>query len=191
MSSPETAESMPSRVPEIISPTVFCRYWDPLSHGATVEKNFLEDQPGFKDAIHAPKNQRWIVCSQTDVFLSGDPTPQLGTTPFLENLIHNVTRNGRFVVIHGKMDAIIMYPAVEMGIQNYTWGGMQGFQRKPSTTLVHDGQRQGIVHEERNLTYALIDNCGHECPRYNPPTTFKLVQYLLGKIEYGELVGGE
>lgn len=75
-----------------------------------------------------------------------------------------------------------------MALQNYTWQGVQGFQSEPQTELVVDGQKQGILHSERNLTFALVDDCGHECPRFNPTTTFQLVRYLLGKVKYDDLV---
>lgn len=170
------------------------RLWEPIAHGVTTEESWINETPGFREAIHAPPNDDWQECSDTHPFAKPDEThpgtPELGFTPFLENVIHNITSQSPFVVIHGKLDAIVMHPGIEMAIQNYTWQGQQGFQSKPSEILTFQGERQGIIHKERNLTFALIDNCGHECPQYNPPTTFKLVQFLLGKIPYSDLVAG-
>lgn len=45
---------------------------------------------------------------------------------------------------------------------NMTFGGVQGFTRKPGTPFQDDqGNFAGIVHQERGLTYALFQNAGH------------------------------
>ena len=54
-------------------------------------------------------------------------------------------------------------------IQNTTFGGIRGFTRKPATPFTDDaGNFAGIVHQERNWTYALFDHAGHEVPEYQP-----------------------
>jgi carboxypeptidase D len=54
-------------------------------------------------------------------------------------------------------------------IQNTTFGGIQGFSRKPSTEwTTDDGKFAGIVHQERNWTYVLVYGAGHLIPEANP-----------------------
>lgn len=56
-----------------------------------------------------------------------------------------------------------------MVIQNTTFGGIQGFTRKPSTPWFDDqGQFAGIVHQERNLTFVLVEGAGHLVPQQQP-----------------------
>lgn len=56
-----------------------------------------------------------------------------------------------------------------VAIQNITFGGIQGFTRKPSTAWKSDsGKFAGVVHQERGLTYALIYGAGHLVPRDAP-----------------------
>lgn len=50
-----------------------------------------------------------------------------------------------------------------------TFGGIQGFTRKPSTPFTDDhGNFAGIIHQERNVTYALFQGAGHTLPQYVP-----------------------
>lgn len=61
-------------------------------------------------------------------------------------------------------------------IQNITFGGIQGFTRKPATPFTDDeGRFAGIIHQERNLTYALFQNAGHFVPRSVPEAVSCLV----------------
>lgn len=54
-------------------------------------------------------------------------------------------------------------------IQNMTFGGIQGFTRKPSTPWFDDdGEFAGIIHQERNLTYILINGAGHLASQWKP-----------------------
>ena len=42
-------------------------------------------------------------------------------------------------------------------IQNTTFGGIQGFTKRPNTPFTDDkGNFAGIIHQERNITYALF-----------------------------------
>ena len=53
--------------------------------------------------------------------------------------------------------------------QNTTFGGIQGFSRRPSTQWIDDdGQFAGIVHQERNWTYVLVKGAGHRLPQQQP-----------------------
>jgi carboxypeptidase D len=56
-----------------------------------------------------------------------------------------------------------------MGPQNTTFGGLQGFTRKPATPWTDDtGKFAGIVHQERGWTYVLFDATGHLVPMGQP-----------------------
>lgn len=50
-----------------------------------------------------------------------------------------------------------------------TFGGVQGFTRKPLTPWFDDNNKfAGIVHQERNLTYVLFQGAGHLVPHFVP-----------------------
>lgn len=54
-------------------------------------------------------------------------------------------------------------------LQNTTFGGIQGFTRPPSTPWTKDdGSFAGIVHQERNWTFALFKGAGHLIPQQQP-----------------------
>jgi carboxypeptidase D len=59
-----------------------------------------------------------------------------------------------------------------------TFGGVQGFTRKPSTPFTDDaGNFAGIIHQERGVTYALFQNAGHLVPSYVPQRCVILDKY--------------
>lgn len=54
-------------------------------------------------------------------------------------------------------------------IQNTTFGGIRGFTARPSTPFSDaDGNFAGIVHQERNVTYALFSGAGNKVPMNKP-----------------------
>lgn len=54
-------------------------------------------------------------------------------------------------------------------LQNTTFGGIQGFTRRPATPWFDDdGTHAGVIHQERNWTYVLVEGAGHLIP-YNQP----------------------
>ena len=66
-------------------------------------------------------------------------------------------------------DHRMLIPFVEVLIQNTTFGGTQGFTRKPATPWTDDeGQFAGIVHQERNWTYILVSGAGQIVPADQP-----------------------
>ena len=53
--------------------------------------------------------------------------------------------------------------------QNTTFGGIQGFTRKPETPWYNEaGEFGGIVHQERDWTYVLVAHAGHLLGYNNP-----------------------
>lgn len=67
--------------------------------------------------------------------------------------------------------------------KNTTFGGIQGFSRRPSTPWYDDqGQFAGIVHQERNWTYVLVAGAGHLVPQDHParvcsPLLFRIMSH--------------
>jgi carboxypeptidase D len=60
-------------------------------------------------------------------------------------------------------------PLTSALLQNTTFGGIQGFTRKPSTAWTDDtGRFAGIVHQERNVTFVIFEGAGHLVPFYQP-----------------------
>ena len=109
---------------------------------------------------------------------------------FLDDLAANATKNNVGVVIYsGNDDTLVSHRGSEgkytdlcavhsstnvplvllVVIQNTTFGGIQGFSKKPSTVWTNDrGEFAGIVHQERNWTYVLFNEAGHLVPENQP-----------------------
>ncbi|THG96679.1 hypothetical protein EW026_g5196 [Hermanssonia centrifuga] len=131
----------------------------------------------------------------------GDPSPE--PMAFFTELATNATNNGVQIVIYvGNDDAISPHFGTEVTIQNTTFGGIQGFTRKPSTPWFDDdGNWAGIVHQERNWTYALVYGTGHEVAAGRPVAAYTFVrEFVLGNNQTGlvmnaggsaSVVGGE
>ncbi|KAF5358649.1 hypothetical protein D9758_007744 [Tetrapyrgos nigripes] len=128
----------------------------------------------------------------------GDPSdPPMA---FMSELLANASTRGVGVVIYeGNNDALVAHRQAEVTIQNITWGGIQGFTRKPATPWSDDsGTFTGIVHQERNLTYAFFPNAGHLVPRTQPEAALVFLrEFILGNNktglveDSGNVVGGE
>lgn len=174
----------------------------PLSPAGTRNsENWVNLNPGFKEAIHAPVEVQWQVCSPGLTFVGGiwnnvNLSPYPSASPYfgevLDKLFDTQRQGGkeaRVVIMHGLLDADLKYNQTLVGIQNTTWLNAQGFKERPSTELVVEGEKKGIIHTERQVTFALIDACGHECPADDPVTANKLVQLMLGQVEEKDLVG--
>jgi carboxypeptidase D len=91
-----------------------------------------------------------------------------------------------------------------LAIQNMTWGGKLGFQSPPSTPIViglpdlqyaatfeangspgfEDPQgTMGVQHFERGLMWAQTALSGHMQPQFQPRSSYRHLQWLLGHIE--------
>ena len=106
---------------------------------------------------------------------------------FLTDLATNATANNVSVILFsGNDDALVSHLGTEsthhlflafnaadlsfiVTIQNTTFGGIQGFTRKPSTPWHDDsGNFAGIIRQERGWTYVLFDGAGHMVPVKKP-----------------------
>jgi carboxypeptidase D len=92
------------------------------------------------------------------------------------------THNISVHIYHGALDLLVNYLGVELALQNMTWNGQQGFQRRPDRTFglqntkmlngtgtwpgnTTTGKAAGVWTEERGLTYHLFYEAGHAVPR--------------------------
>ncbi|KAI9066342.1 alpha/beta-hydrolase [Trametes sanguinea] len=178
---------------------------------ATNPEPFLNASAFFNDnrtraALHAPTSKDWIrnfnypfgnVHDRTKGNQYGDPSVE--PIAFLSDLATNASAaNVSIVFYSGNDDSLVQHRGTEVIIQNMTFGGVQGFSRKPSTPWFDDaGNFAGIVHQERGLTYVLVDGAGHLIPEWKPAQAlvflreFVLGDNLNGTVSGTVVVGGE
>ncbi|KAI9056434.1 alpha/beta-hydrolase [Trametes sanguinea] len=167
---------------------------------------FLND-PRTRAALHAPTSKNWSssfnypfgsVYNKSIGNEHGDPSVE--PVAFLTDLAANATaRNVSIVFYSGNDDSQVQHRGTEVVIQNFTFGGIQGFTRKPSTPWFDDdGNFAGIVHQERNLTYLLFVGAGHLVPEWKPAQALVFLrEFVLGSNPNGtvtegtSVVGGE
>lgn len=155
-----------------------------LPKGATVYFNRAD----VKKAINAPLDSEWAECK--DIGLQVDPSPS-SSFAVLPRVIE---KSERTIISHGSLDFILIANGTLLTIQNMTWHGAQGFQRKPaddffvpyhrepSLSTIAGSGNQGIVHTERGLTWVEVFTSGHMVPQYTPAVAYRQLEYLLGRI---------
>ncbi|RPD60993.1 alpha/beta-hydrolase [Lentinus tigrinus ALCF2SS1-7] len=153
---------------------------DPYFNNATV-----------RAAIHAPTSKYWYASYH--YFFAGVPGGYDPSEPmvFLSELAANASDRGiRVVLYSGNDDSLDAHRGTEVVIQNTTFGGIQGFTRKPSTPWYDDHRHlAGIVHQERNWTYILVKDVGHLVPYNSPERGFVLFRdFILGHKNTGLVV---
>ncbi|THV05581.1 alpha/beta-hydrolase [Dendrothele bispora CBS 962.96] len=157
-----------------------------------------------RTAIHAPTSKDWELTFDSPFGANGsfDPSPEPMT--FLTDLATNATAHNVSVILYsGNDDTLIAHRGTEVVIQNTTFGGVQGFSRKPSTPWQDDsGNFAGIVHQERGWTYVLFKGAGHLVPAKNPANALVFVrEFFIGENATGlvttdssggqQVIGGE
>ncbi|KAJ3836137.1 alpha/beta-hydrolase [Lentinula raphanica] len=173
-----------------------------LSFG--VEKFVTDNRT--RAALHAPIKE-WVEIFGNPFGNSTHEGP--GTNPFgdpsvepmafMTELATNASERGVHIIIYeGNDDSLVAHRGLQVVIQNITFGGIQGFTRKPATPFTDDeGRFAGIVHQERNLTYALFQNAGHFVPRSVPEAAFVFLREFIlgtnstGSVEGTHVIGGE
>ncbi|PVF95685.1 alpha/beta-hydrolase [Serendipita vermifera] len=153
---------------------------------------FLND-PAVRAALHAP-NKTWQLSiaypfNNTRIHTSlggnlwGDTSPE--PQVFLSDLAVHVP----IVFYSGNDDALVGHRGTELAIQNMTFGGIRGFTARPSTPFSDtDGNFAGIVHQERNVTYALFYGAGHMVPTDKPKAAYAFLrEFVLGNNQTGLL----
>ncbi|GAB1314987.1 hypothetical protein MFIFM68171_05197 [Madurella fahalii] len=154
--------------------------------------NVYFDRADVKAAIHAPANVTWEECSSDDVFVNGvdgSPPSSLSVLPGVVDRTKNV------IIGHSALDMILLANGTLVALQNMTWGGKLGFQRRPDqpfyvpynnmTTLstLAAGGVFGSMVSERGLTYVGIDLAGHMVPQYAPSAAYRQIEFMLGRVD--------
>ncbi|KAJ7698953.1 Alpha/Beta hydrolase protein [Mycena rosella] len=149
---------------------------------------FLND-PRTRAALHAPTSKDWTQSFWIFGDLEDDPSPV--PMNFLSELATNTTAHDISVILFsGNNDALIAHRGTEVTIQNTTFGGIQGFTRKPSTPWSDEtGKPAGIIHQERGWTYVLFSGASHLIPQKTPiaAQTF-LREFIIGNNATGAVV---
>jgi carboxypeptidase D len=163
--------------------------FDYLPDGASIYFNRTD----VKKAINAP-DINWMECTNINVFVGqGDLSPPSGTPG--GPLASVIERSKRTIISHAALDMVLIANGTMLMIQNMTWGGKQGFQTKPIEPFYvpyHDNLNPstfagsgvfGTTHTERGLTWIGVDLSGHMVPQYTPSAAYRMVEFLLGRID--------
>jgi carboxypeptidase D len=167
--------------------------WDVLGFPGSFEylpsgASIYFDREDVKKAINAPLDSEWAECK--DIALKQDSSPQSSYTV----LPRVIEKSERTIISHGSLDFILIANGTLLTIQNMTWHGAQGFQRKPvddffvpyhrpaSLSTIAGSGIQGITHTERGLTWVEVFTSGHMVPQYAPAVAYRQLEYLLGRI---------
>ncbi|KAJ9156430.1 Carboxypeptidase [Pleurostoma richardsiae] len=160
--------------------------FDYLPDGASI----YFDRQDVKAAINAPLDVTWEECGGP-VFIGGDHS-----APSANTVLGGVVDRTKNVIIgHGELDMILIANGTLLAIQNMTWGGKLGFQRRPTEPFYvpyhHAGADPtlagagvfGTTHTERGLTYVGINLSGHMVPQYAPSAAYRHLEFLLGRVD--------
>ncbi|EJD46625.1 alpha/beta-hydrolase [Auricularia subglabra TFB-10046 SS5] len=164
---------------------------------------FMNDD-STRAALHAPTSKNWTSSFRYPFGSTRTRAPNANEfgDPSVEAvvLLTGIASGGVPIVFYsGNADALVAHRGTEVVIQNFTFGGTQGFSHKPSTPWFgDDGAFAGIVHQERNVTFVLFDNAGHLVPQWQPEhAAIFLREFVLGQnttglvMPDGSVVGGE
>jgi carboxypeptidase D len=167
---------------------------DAVNPDVPTDPAFFLNDPAVRKALHAPK-KTWQMSTNypwNSVDRGGDPSPESMT--FLSDLARSASARGvQFVFFVGNDDAIspafgtlgksrfasiyVDHSAelnlLAASIQNTTFGDTRGFTKRPSTPwYADDGSFAGIIHAERNLTFAIMYGTGHQIAINQPAASF-------------------
>ncbi|PSR71878.1 hypothetical protein PHLCEN_2v12222 [Hermanssonia centrifuga] len=139
---------------------------DALDPEAPMDASIFLNDNRTRAAIHAPTSKNWAQGINYPFNNSFRGDPSVEPMAFLTELATNASHRG---------------------VGNTTFGGIQGFTRKPSTPWYgDDGVFAGIVHQERNWTYILVKGAGHLVPQQQPERAFVFLrEFVFGNNETG------
>ncbi|OAT03426.1 carboxypeptidase 4 [Blastomyces gilchristii SLH14081] len=182
----------------MVSATTCPVLWDPLGFPGSFQyvpdgAQIYFNRSDVQQAINAPLTS-WSECSRGSdpVFINGTDTSPPPSYSVLPSVIE---QSKRTIIAHGDLDFILMAQGTLLTIQNMTWHGSQGFTAEPTDPLFvpyHTGDPvsslagagvMGKHRTERGLTYAELFLTGHMGPQYSPAASYRLVEYLLGRID--------
>ncbi|GJJ10263.1 hypothetical protein Clacol_004489 [Clathrus columnatus] len=168
---PDTLFPEPPMGDDPTSPTTF------LNDKRTAVGLHAPQDEAWEDTINYPFNNTFEVPDNANIF--GDTSKFPYVTHYIENLpaynsgppsifilsdlATNASKKGvGMTFIAGQADFLVS-PASTLGsIQNFTFGGIRGYTKVPSTKWYSDnGEFGGIVHQERNVTFGLFKGAGH------------------------------
>jgi carboxypeptidase D len=147
------------------------------------------NRPDVKKAINAPLGVQWAECKDVPLAFSefSDPSSYKVIPRVIE-------KSERTIISHGTLDYITLANTTLLSIQNMTWNGAQGFQKRPSDDFFVPYHRKvelsgiagsgvhGVTHTERGLTWVEVFLSGHMVPQYAPSAAFRQMEFLLGRI---------
>ncbi|KAI0280491.1 alpha/beta-hydrolase [Russula aff. rugulosa BPL654] len=140
------------------------------------------DRKDVKEAIHAPTNVNWTLCTEdySDVFPNGDAS----LPPAFTVLPNVIEKSKRSVIVHGLADFILIAEGARIALTNSVLigGGLQGFHSPiVQDSFIVDGiGALGNKQSERKLTYVEISLVGHMVPEHSPIASLQIMRYLMG-----------
>jgi carboxypeptidase D len=146
------------------------------------------NDPRTRAALHAPTVKDWEMNFDFTFGENGSNDPSPAAINLFNALAANATaKNVGIVMYSGNDDALIPHRGTELAIQNTTFGGIQGFTRKPATPWYNDASKlAGVVHQERGWTYVLFLNSGHLVPLDAPLSAYTFLrEFVLGNNKTG------
>ncbi|KUJ08287.1 putative serine-type carboxypeptidase F [Mollisia scopiformis] len=160
------------------------------------------DREDVKIAMHAPLDVDWVECSGP-VFLNNNHDTSVDAIQHV--LPQVIEATNRVLIANGQLDFVVITAGTQLSIQNMTWNGKLGFEVEPSTPIVitlpdllyqqafvengyefgfEDPQgTMGVQHYERGLMWAETYLSGHMQPQFQPRSSYRHVQWLLGHID--------
>ncbi|KAG9078479.1 hypothetical protein FS749_009492 [Ceratobasidium sp. UAMH 11750] len=144
-------------------------------------------RPDVQKALHFDNFGTWYDCAEGDVFIGHSVVSQWkDDSQYSETLFPDLLQRlpKGFSLWNGLFDSILFSEGTRITIQNLTWGGQQGFQTPITTPFVVGGNRYGVYHTERKLTYIEFDNAGHQIPQDQPAASLHAFNWMLngGKL---------
>lgn len=167
-------------------------------HAPTVYFNRTD----VKAAINAPPTANWMQCTDVNVFANkpnrttnwragSDKSAGPATNGVLQ---HVIERTGNVIIGSGNLDFLLNTNGTLLAIQNMTWNGHRGLERKPEKKFFvpyHEEYNGGALSAagyvgkwgtERGLTFYDVQLAGHELPGYAAGAGYRALELLLGRI---------
>lgn len=190
--------------------TDFCPYlWDQMVFPSLAGgPNNYFNRSDVQAQLHVPPTNYFVCGGGPNLFPDGDQSvpSALGPLPSV------IERTNNVIIGHGLLDFLLFANGSLITIQNMTWNGAQGFQTRPSSmdnffVPYHQSLGeileiansaapntppqidtagagfQGKWHTERGLTFVTVNLAGHEIPQYTPGAAYRMLEFLLGRID--------